>query len=561
MKVIVCGLGNIAKRVIEQFIAVNETVAVISLGNQRVFEKSVLASCEKIFEGDARDRDILIQAGINDADVIMALTGDDVINLEIAIIARELKPGIRIVTRMFDEIFSAKIQAGFGIHKALSASSLSASSFVSACLNKSMIHSFKFGGSVYFIAEEKVTGDSLLAGRSIEDLEKKFAIKIIMSSEYSGGTPDKTYKPAIDEKLIYLTSDRDIAEEFREHTLTDSAEKIIKKQIHTGKHFIEKMKSIPSHIRVTIIGYLTLLAAAVPVFHFGLNISVLDALYFTITTTTTVGYGDFNLQNAAPLVKIFGCFVMFGGAALIASIFSIITDMIISRRFSQFFGLRVKKLHDHVIVTGLGNIGYRVTNLLIESGEKIVAIEKNTESEFLSSIKGRIPVIFGSATQGDILAKAGAANARAIMALTDDDLVNLNILIDSKLVNPGIRTVARIFNRDIGEKAKEAFAIDSVLSTSQISAPTFAASAVHPDTVFAFNWEGHLFVMLDLSTGDHTWVHKMSSQQVREAHNLYPLLTEENGKAEFIHEEKSFTDKERILCIGLYEDIKKIGAV
>ncbi len=558
MKVIVCGLGNIAKRVIEQFISANETVAVISLGNQRVFEKSVLASCEKILEGDARDRDILIQAGINDADVIMALTGDDVINLEIAIIARELKPGIKIVNRMFDEVFSAKIQGGFGIHKALSASSLSASSFVSACLNKSMIHSFKFGNTIFFIAEETVTNETILAGSSIDEWEEKFGIKIIMSSGYSGGTPDKTYRPAINEKIIYLTSDRDIARDFREFSLADTAGNIIKKQIHTGKNFIEKVKSIPSHIRVTIIGYLSLLAVAVPVFHFGLNISVLDALYFTITTTTTVGYGDFNLQNAGPLVKIFGCFVMFGGAALIASIFSIITDMIISRRFSQFFGLRVKKLHDHVIVTGLGNIGYRVTNLLIESGEKIVAIEKNTESEFLSSIRGKIPVIFGSATQGDILAKAGAANARAIMALTDDDLVNLNILIDSKLTNPGIRTVARIFNRDIGEKAKEAFAIDSVLSTSQISAPTFAASAIHSDTVFAFNWEGHFFVMLDISTADHAWIHSQNTQLVRDGHNLYPLLIEKNGKAEFIHEGRSFTDKERILCIGLYEDIKKI---
>jgi Trk K+ transport system NAD-binding subunit len=216
-------------------------------------------------------------------------------------------------------------------------------------------------------------------------------------------------------------------------------------------------------------------------------------------------------------------------------------------------------MHDHVIVTGLGNIGYRVTNLLIESGEKIVAVEKNSESEFLTSIRGKVPVIFGSATQGDILAKAGAANARAIMALTDDDLVNLNILIDSKLVNPGIRTVARIFNRDIGEKAKDAFAIDSVLSTSQISAPTFAASAVHPDTVFAFNWEGHLFVMLDLSTADHTWIHSQSSQMVRETHRLYPLLMKSGSGVEFIHEGQSFTGKERILCIGLYEDIKKTG--
>ena len=66
------------------------------------------------------------------------------------------------------------------------------------------------------------------------------------------------------------------------------------------------------------------MGASVIVFHHYLELSWLDAVYFTVTTMTTVGYGDINLSGAPPFVKVFGMGTMIGGAALMTDGISVV---------------------------------------------------------------------------------------------------------------------------------------------------------------------------------------------------------------------------------------------
>jgi len=143
--------------------------------------------------------------------------------------------------------------------------------------------------------------------------------------------------------------------------------------------------------------------------------------------------------------------------------------------------------HDHVVVCGLGKVGYRVVKELLRLGEDIVGIERNTEGTFLEKIhKMNVPVLLGDARQREMLEKARVREASAIVACTQDELTNLDIALDARELNPGIKVVLRMFDAKLAEKVKRGFGIHTAFSTSALAAPIFAAAATRAQIDYSF---------------------------------------------------------------------------
>ena len=92
--------------------------------------------------------------------------------------------------------------------------------------------------------------------------------------------------------------------------------------------------------------------ASVALFHWKMNLPFVDALYFVVTIITTVGFGDYNFQNASPFLKLYGVMLMLCGAAILATLFSIITDLVLSTRFRDVLARGCSRLQDHIIEAG-----------------------------------------------------------------------------------------------------------------------------------------------------------------------------------------------------------------
>src|SRR6185437_1385016 len=125
-----------------------------------------------------------------------------------------------------------------------------------------------------------------------------------------------------------------------------------------------------------------------------------DALYFTIETITTTGYGDFSFAHQETWLRLFAAMLMFGGATTIALLVAFIADVLLSRRF-VFASARpgVRHLRNHVIVVGLSALGMRVVTDLLKAGYDVAVIEINEDNRFLSAARALdVPVIFGDAT-------------------------------------------------------------------------------------------------------------------------------------------------------------------
>jgi Trk K+ transport system NAD-binding subunit len=159
---------------------------------------------------------------------------------------------------------------------------------------------------------------------------------------------------------------------------------------------------------------------------------------------------------------------------------------------------------NHVIVAGIGRLGFRVVHQLLVSGEEVVGIEIDPESEFVQRVMDeRVPVVFGDAIHPDVLKQAGVHHAAAIITCTEDDLTNLEIALNTRELAKEIRVVLRMFDHDMAQKVARGFQISTAFSTSALAAPAFAAAATHSDVAHAFYVGDHLLNVSEMmiSTG------------------------------------------------------------
>lgn len=135
---------------------------------------------------------------------------------------------------------------------------------------------------------------------------------------------------------------------------------------------------------------------------------------------------------------------------------------------------------DHVIVCGLGRVGSRVVARLVSLGERVVVIQRDWDGEFVQQVLSmRVPVIVGDATNADVLTQAGVKRARAVVAVVDGDLTDIDIALAARKLRPDLRVILRAFSEAMDRNLEQTFGKNSVYSSSTLAAPTFAAATAH----------------------------------------------------------------------------------
>jgi voltage-gated potassium channel len=134
---------------------------------------------------------------------------------------------------------------------------------------------------------------------------------------------------------------------------------------------------------------------------------------------------------------------------------------------------------DHIVLCGLGHLGYRILGQLHAAGRPVVALEKNANARFLADAKATgAPVLVRDVKDDTALVDAGIAYATTIIIATDDDLANLEVALDAKRLNPRIRIIMRLYDQQMATKLKEAALIDEAFSPAALAAPLVAEMAL-----------------------------------------------------------------------------------
>jgi voltage-gated potassium channel len=136
---------------------------------------------------------------------------------------------------------------------------------------------------------------------------------------------------------------------------------------------------------------------------------------------------------------------------------------------------------DHIVLCGLGHLGFRILNQLLASKQSVVALEKQGDALFLAdAVATGTPVLVRDMKEDQALVDAGVPFARAIIIATNDDMANLEVALDARRMNPKIRVIMRLFDQRMADKFKEAALIDEAFSPAALAAPIVAEMALRP---------------------------------------------------------------------------------
>jgi voltage-gated potassium channel len=218
-----------------------------------------------------------------------------------------------------------------------------------------------------------------------------------------------------------------------------------------------------------------------------------DAFYMTLTTMTTVGYGEIHELSRAG--RIFNSFLIIFGVTTIFIAIGAMTQTIIEMEFGDLLGKRRNKrmidnLTDHYIICGYGRVGRGAANELQHAGVAFVVVDINPERVERAMLAGMLAVAADS-TRDETLRQVGIDRARGLVAALATDADNLFVLLSAKGLNPKIYLAARAAEEGAEEKMRRAGA-DAVFAPYSITGHRLAQSLLRP----------HVVQFLDFTTKD-----------------------------------------------------------
>ena len=214
------------------------------------------------------------------------------------------------------------------------------------------------------------------------------------------------------------------------------------------------MRKPITHLIIAIILMITVIFSGTLCYMHLENLNQIDALYFTVMTVSTIGYGD--IYPSSDESKIFTIFLVVIGVSIFFYIVGALAVVLIEGELLDIFKLKrmkenIKRMKDHVILCGYGDLGTNITEKL----SKVVVIEKD-EERFNDFIEKGLVGIHGDSTRTDILEEVEIENARAIIIALNSDPDALYTILTARELNPKIRICARANERESVRRMRRA---------------------------------------------------------------------------------------------------------
>lgn len=526
---IVCGMGDVGYRVVELLHRLGEEVTVVTLQAREERRRTAESLGVRIVTGDARVDQNLHEAGLASARLLIAATDQDLVNIEVALDARRLRPDMPVVIRLFDQGLARQLEGTLDLQRALGMSALAAPSFAAAALGEAVLGTFSLQGGPFVVGRHRVGGGPFQGSSSVEHLARQGLIPLMIERGGdclvlpAGNTP---LQP--EDRLSLLARKEDWDRLFSSPRSAEPERVPLLRRIGRSLSRLAAFwKEEPLALRLLVLTLCLVIPLTVAVFY-GLSRSLVDALFLTITNL----HGEVVLpEQVGPEIKLYEVLLMILGSITLATLYSMLTDYLVGSRLRKLLGSRPMPDHGHVVVVGMGNVGLRVVRELTAVGVPVVAIDADPDRPFLADVRSSATVVIGDARLNDTLQRAGIANARAVVAATEDDAVNLGIGLAARQSSPRIRTVVRLFDADFARKVESTLGIDAALGASRIAAPTFVASALFPGVVKAFLIQDRLLVLQQRRAGAE-WARRKPSELREEGARILmrddgPLTAEE----------------------------------
>jgi voltage-gated potassium channel len=212
--------------------------------------------------------------------------------------------------------------------------------------------------------------------------------------------------------------------------------------------------------------------------------SAFDALYMTMITVTTIGYGETHpLSMGGRMFTIL--FILFGVGIAAYSLTILVESLLRPELITNSINKRkLRTMQQHYIICGYGRSGSRIAKELQELGKQVVVVEQDGEKLTAIQAAGIVGVI-GDATDEEILLKAGINRASGLATSLDSDAANIFVTLTARGLKTDLYIVARADQYSSQSKLKRAGA-DAVLSPQEIGAVRMTHMLLQQNVIDSF---------------------------------------------------------------------------
>ncbi len=243
-------------------------------------------------------------------------------------------------------------------------------------------------------------------------------------------------------------------------------------------------KWFASRIYLALTLLLIVVVVGVVGFRFFSNYSWVDALYMTVITMSTVGFGEVAPLDAA--AKLFTVFLIATSVVVFAYAVSVVTEYIVSKSDPHRVQYRklqkmIHKLENHIIIVGYGRNGKQAADKLLAYDKPFIIIE-NDKSVIEKYQSDKLFFLEGNATEDEALIEAGIKNASCLICTLPEDADNLFIVLSARQINKGLKIISRA-SQDASYKKIRLAGADNVIMPDRIGGDHMASLVVVPDLI------------------------------------------------------------------------------
>ena len=474
---IICGDGPLAYRValaLSTRYGGDVTVILPYAGSRHGELMSTLDHVE-IIESVRPDDGALARAGLAEADAVALLDQDDGGNIETALLLNELRPGIRLVVRFFDDELGAGIAGHLPNCDVLSASRIAAPLLVARALGE--VRHLDIPGIDLVVGHPDQVDDALFTAVALDD-----------------GRPvrlpdDARAAASLDPRIVLGQASSAPAPERRAPRPRSRIWYFLRQNLNRYVWYALAVLTL-----VVLVG-----SALIAVTE---DVRWPGALYRVVLDTLAGADPDGGVPVVTAVVQIV---VTLLSVAVIPLLTAALVDAVVRARLAAAKSGPGSRIEGHVVVVGMGDVGTRVLATLLERGIPAVAVNLRDDDSrgIVFARRHEVPVVIGDGRKADVLRAAQVGSARAIMALTGDDVANIGITItaDGLDRSPGsgdLRRVLRLFDEDFARRVQGLIPGSAPRSASALAAPVFAASVMGPDVLDTVPYRDHVLLIAEI---------------------------------------------------------------
>jgi Trk K+ transport system NAD-binding subunit len=372
-------------------------------------------------------------------DVVVVISRDDHVSLRSALVVEGVRPGVPLVVTVFDRDVALKLERAVRNVRVVSMADIVASSIAAPCLDESLLSLHRGDGGL----------SAVRPGPDGPEIH-----------------PLQLHPPSLAARL----------------------------RSNLGS-FLWPHETSAKILVGGLIGFHAVLLLDMLMSMAVLHESLAEAIYSATRTIVTVGPNP-HVDEAARWFQVFTAGMMLTALAFTALFTAGLVNRLISRRLVAICGRRRMPRSDHVVVVGLGQVGLRLCLLLRELGAPVLAIESNPAADYVLRAKDYgIPVVIGPGGSRFVLKRVALPRARALAAVTSDEIENIAIVVGAHGCREDLRTLLRAGRGEMTNETRSLLKLGVVRDVYRIGGTLLAAIALGSQAREAFLHEQTVYLV------------------------------------------------------------------